>query len=135
MKHIKIFEEFDKSIVTEDNLQDLADIFDEVKDMGYTFHIKERGPDGYQIMIELPYSIDMTYYNSQRPRCLKHDWSELREYVVRAMEYITGVIGTREISLFINGEYKSQIDSIDSSWFSMSKKNIKHIDILFNWGR
>lgn len=130
MKHIKIFEEFDKSIVTEDNLQDLADIFDEVKDMGYTFHIKERGPDGYQIMIELPYSIDMTYYNSQRPRCLKHDWSELREYVVRATEYITDVIGTSPngISIFINGEYYS-MRSFDSSL----KKNIESIDILFNW--
>ena len=135
MKHLKSKKLFEAVVVTDDNIQDLEDIFDEVKDMGYAFHIKERGPDGYQIMIELPYSIDMTYYNSQRPRCLKHDWSELREYVVRAMEYITGVIGTREISLFINGEYKSQIDSIDSSWLSMSKKNIKYIDILFNWGR
>src|ERR1035437_11019394 len=103
MKHLKSKKLFEAVVVTDDNIQDLEDIFDEVKDMGYAFHIKERGPDGYQIMIELPYSIDMTYYNSQRTQRLKHDWSELREYVVRATEYITDVIGTREISLFING--------------------------------
>lgn len=123
MKHLKLFEGFDR-VVTEYNLQDLSDIFDEVRDMGhYTARVMEKGYGGYAGSYQIV--IDSQSNGTKR-------WLELREYVTRAIEYITDVIGTpsNEITLFVNGTICSGgVESIESA------ARIRSIGILYNYKR
>ena len=101
MKHLKNYNIFESTIITDDNLQDLEDILVEVYDMGYDVNILELDSK-YHICIKGDEKISNTPWQ-QAP-----NWDQLKEYVSRVKEYLTDVIGVgNKISLYVNGYAKS----------------------------